>query len=247
MKKLIVKRIGFDWASPPSRAVVMFTKYADIQNVELQQIRLTKNEHKTNEYKRLFPMQVVPSLLELDLNDPNYEFAITESAAIMRYLADTNSSKIPDGLYPKSDQNPQLRAKIDMMVDWNHVGLRYQSNRLIFLKYFVKLRKLDIVVSQSEVDETEKRMLNGLTILEMRLNEGHQYLIDDQISMADFSSLADVTQLRFLINCDQYLDQFPKVKQWQQKMFELQAVKESHDVFFDLVQKSQEKYKDLLV
>ena len=86
-------------------------------------------------------------MLELDLNDPNYEYAIAESSTIMRYLSDTNGSPIPEGLYPKTTENPQLRVKIDQMLDWNHVGLRYQSNRLVFLKYFVKLRKLDIEVT----------------------------------------------------------------------------------------------------
>ena len=66
--KIMIKRklsVYYDWSSPPSRAVMMFFKHVlrpeDYTTVEL---RLSKNEHKTPEYRKINPVQQIPVILE---------------------------------------------------------------------------------------------------------------------------------------------------------------------------------------
>lgn len=40
-KKILT--IYYDWASPPSRAVMAFAKLAKLSNVQYEEVRLTKN------------------------------------------------------------------------------------------------------------------------------------------------------------------------------------------------------------
>ena len=130
--------VFYDWASPPARSVISFCKYAKLPNVSYKEVRLTKNEQKSPEFTRINPKQQVPAILEVD-EESKHSFALSESHAIMRYLALTRPGVEPS-LY--ADKEPEQRARIDEYLDWHHVGLRFGTNRFVFLKYFSKLRKL---------------------------------------------------------------------------------------------------------
>ena len=61
----------------------------------------------------------------------------------MRYLCNSRP-EVPEYLYPKEDL--VRRAFIDQYLDWHHSGLRACTTKLVFKKYFAKLRKLDDAV-----------------------------------------------------------------------------------------------------
>ena len=140
-KRLIT--LHYDWSSPPSRAAMMFCKHVfggDPQGFRAKETRLMKNEHKTPEYTKVNPMQQIPAIYETDEDGMSHPYVLAESSTIMRYLMNTRFAGNPeyDHLYPSRDM--QARAKVDEYLDWNHVGLRFNTNRYVKLHYFFIVR-----------------------------------------------------------------------------------------------------------
>jgi glutathione S-transferase len=77
-------------------------------DVELVHVDLTVGEHRSDWYAAVNPNRQVPALTDGD-------FTITESATILRYLADLADSP----LYPK---DRRARAKVDEALDWFNTG-----------------------------------------------------------------------------------------------------------------------------
>jgi len=149
----------YDWSSPPSRAVMMFCKHvfgAD-STFKSKETRLMKNEHKTPEYTKINAVQQIPAIYETDEDGESHPFALAESSTIMRYIMNTRFAGNPelDHLYPSGDL--QARAKVDEYLDWNHVGLRLNTNRYVKLHYFFIVRGLvPEPQAQAEVKEALK-------------------------------------------------------------------------------------------
>ena len=124
---------------------MMFCKHVfgrEPQGFKAKETRLMKNEHKTPEYTKVNSMQQIPAIFEADEDGISHPFSLAESSTIMRYLMNTIFSGNPDydHLYPSRDM--QARAKVDEYLDWNHVELRFNTNRYVKLHYFFIVRGL---------------------------------------------------------------------------------------------------------
>jgi glutathione S-transferase len=95
-------------ASTASRPVLLFAAENDIP-LEMQLVDIFKGEHRQPAYTALNPNGLVP-LLE------DGEFRLTESSAILKYLAD----KFDSPLYPKGLQQ---RARVNERMDWFNTQL----------------------------------------------------------------------------------------------------------------------------
>ena len=95
-------------ASTASRPVLLFAAESGLA-LELQLIDIFKGEHHQPAYKALNPNALVPMLEDGD-------FRLTESSAILKYLADKTASP----LYPK---DPQRRARVNERMDWINTQL----------------------------------------------------------------------------------------------------------------------------
>ena len=125
---------------------------------------------------------------------------------------------------------------------WSQISYEY----IIFLKYFVKFRKLDhLTVTPLDLKEAEDRLLKGLELLEQRLKSS-KYLISDKVTLADLVAIADIAQMNFLINRNDYFKDKTKINEWYKRMFEVEAVQDLHKIVFELIRKSHEKYADML-
>ena len=62
-------KLFFDHASPPSRAVKAFLKISKLQNVSEQEIRISKNEHKTESFKQINPLGTLPVIMETQMDE----------------------------------------------------------------------------------------------------------------------------------------------------------------------------------
>ena len=98
--------------SQPARAVMIFARAAKIPH-EFENIMIKEKLHKTPEYTKINPFQIVPSITDNGM-------PIIESCAILRYLATTRN--VDDHWYPK---DPLLQSKVDSYLAWQHFNTRY--------------------------------------------------------------------------------------------------------------------------
>ena len=138
----------FDWTSPPSRALMMLSRYvypnAEKAGITYNEVRLTKGWHRTEEFAKINPRKTIPAMVA-ETKDRE-TFSIGESQAIIRYIlntiSDSETAKRVDHLYPREDF--VQRAKIDEYLDWNHVGLRQVTNTYAKEYFFTKIRGLPV-------------------------------------------------------------------------------------------------------
>ena len=99
-------KLYFDWNSQPSRAIISFCRI-NLIPVELQEVRIGKRQHFTEEFRKINPAQAVPVLAEVDMKT-NEVWYLFESNAILRYLCE--KFKVADHWYPK---DPVKRALVN--------------------------------------------------------------------------------------------------------------------------------------
>src|SRR5580698_9631516 len=90
-------------ASTTSRSVQMFALDQGIA-LDYEIVDLFKGAQQSPEYKRVNPSSMVPTLVDGD-------FTLTESSAILKYLADKSNS----AAYPKE---LKARARVNEHMDW---------------------------------------------------------------------------------------------------------------------------------
>ncbi|XP_040583895.1 glutathione S-transferase 1 [Lepeophtheirus salmonis] len=165
--------------SPHCRAVLMCIKALDL-DVELSKLDLyQKFEHRRPWFVKLNPQHTLPTLKDED-------FVLWESRAIMSYLVnkygDTKSST--SSLYPK---DPKLRAIVDRILFFD-IGTLYKN----IIDYFHPI----IMYGDDGNEQKENALKTSLDILDTMVKEGGGvYLVNNHITIADFSVLASVTQL----------------------------------------------------
>ena len=87
-----------DNMSQPGRAVICFCKLTGIE-FELSEVSVLSGEQFSPAFKKLNPKKLIPVLVETDLRTGE-RFILTESHSILRYLALTRASTIPQNWYP---------------------------------------------------------------------------------------------------------------------------------------------------
>src|SRR3990172_6005243 len=109
-------KIYYHPASTTSRPLMLFVAESGI-NVEFQVIDLFTGEHYKPPYEAINPNHLVPVLEDGD-------FRLTESSAILKYLAD----KINSPAYPK---DLRRRAHVNELMDWFNTGLMRSEERRV--------------------------------------------------------------------------------------------------------------------
>jgi len=190
--------------STTSRPVMMLCAHAGI-DVEQVTVDLFSGEHKQAAHLSLNPNGLVP-VLEDD------GFVLTESSAIMKYLAD----KVGSPTYPK-ELRP--RARVNEAMDWFNANLyREIGYHLVYPQVFPDHRRATDELNQSVVEWGRERTGAMLEILDGRWNllagEGN-YLLGPELSIADFFgaeliAFADVIRLNW--------DRYPGVARWLGEM-----------------------------
>ena len=96
-----------DKDSQRARAVLCFCEANGIE-YELIELGILGGGARTAEYAKINPLQKVPALQEVDKTTGEVVFTLTETHAIMRYLATV--CKVSDHWYP---EEPRKRARVD--------------------------------------------------------------------------------------------------------------------------------------
>jgi glutathione S-transferase len=184
--------------STTSRPVMQFIADNNIK-CDMEVVDILKGQHYEPAYSKLNPNHLIP-MLEED------GFRLTESASILRYLAE----KIGSPAYPK---DLKQRAHVNEVMDWfNSNFYRDWGYGLIYPQLFPHLKREDAKVQEGVVGWGKDKSKIWLQILNDHwLGSGSKYLCGNQLTVADYFGAA-ITTAGELVHCD--LSAYPNVKRW---------------------------------
>ena len=189
-------------ASTTSRPLVMFIEDHAIP-AELQVVDLFTGEHLKEPFAEVNPNCLVPVLEEGD-------FRLTESSAILKYLADS----IDSPAYPK---DLRQRARVNEMMDWINTQLcRDLAYGTVYAQIFPGHKRPTEESQRVTVAWGQERAKRWLTVLDQKLlGSDKTYLCGSQVTIADYYG-ASFVHLAEVIGSD--LSAYPNVKRWLDRM-----------------------------
>jgi glutathione S-transferase len=194
-----------DPVATTSRAVLAMCRHEQV-DVELRFVSLMKGEHHADTFARLNPNRMVPVLVDDG-------FVLTESSAILRYLARSRSS----ALYPAGLQEA---ARVDEMLAW------FESNfykdfgyQYVYPQLLPHHARGTGDATRATVEWGRKSSHRWLQVLDAHfLAHGQDYLTGRNLSIADFHGVS-ILSLGELVGCD--LGGYPRVEAWNMRMKQL--------------------------
>ncbi len=209
--------------SRPVRALIAENKLP-VEEVELD---FYKGEHASEPYTSLNPNALVPTL-----DDDG--FILTESSAIMKYLAD----KFDLPSYPK---DLKTRARVNEMMDWFNTGFyRDYGYNVVYPQIYPHHKRPDDEVQSGTIAWGKENTKKWLKVLNDHwLGKGNKYLVGDQMTIADLFGYALLTC--GVVTRDEYKD-YPNVERWVKEVEKLPSwakINEALAGFRDFVKDQQ--------
>jgi glutathione S-transferase len=195
-------KIYYHPASTTSRPLMMFIEDNGIA-AELQLVDLFTGEHQGEGFAAINPNRLVPVLEDGD-------FRLTESSAILKYLADS----IDSPAYPK---DLKQRARVNEMMDWINTQLcRDLAYGTVYPQIFPGHKRPSDEAQRLTVAWGQERAKQWMTVLDQRLlGADKAYLCGDQITIADYYG-ASFVHLAEVVGSD--LSAYPNVRRWLDRM-----------------------------
>lgn len=171
----------------------------------------TESEMYSVEHRARHPFGRVPVLQHGD-------FVLYETTAIAMYI---DESFAGPALLPR---DPAHRA---VTHQWMSCLNAYFYPSIIFALVHERLvfDELGIPADEAVITESLPKIAHCLTIMNAQLCK-HPYLVNEQITMADYFSLPTITALTFVPEGKQLLAHFEAVRAWLERMSTLPAVVE---------------------
>ncbi len=165
-------------------------------------INLVKGEQRHPDFLRLNPSGRIPVIVDHDASDK--PFVLTQSVAILHYLAEKTGKMLPDSLIAK--------ARVYEWMNFHAIDI----GSVLFSAFYLEKR---VTPPQPEAAE----------ILRKRIHELYQHF-DQQLAHQDFLagssySIADVTTFPALFGQKQELKDYQHLNRWLQQLNNRSAVK----------------------
>lgn len=203
-------------ASPVCHPIAMFI--ADhAMEVEQQVVDLMAGEQYQPAYAAINPNNAVPVL-------EDGSFRLTESSAILKYLADLVDSPT----YPKP---LQARARVNSAMDWVNTGLYRTFGYSLCYPQVLPHVKLPDPTAQSLTlagGQAGSRKMLGVMNDHM-LGDKNSWLCGDTLTIADYFA-SGILSLGVLTNCG--FGSWPNVARWYKRMEDLPNWKSSTAALF---------------
>jgi glutathione S-transferase len=205
--------------SMTSRPVRLFIAESKIPMDE-EVVDLMTGAHLQPPYSGLNPNCLVPMLEDGDLR-------LTESSAILKYLADKTGSPA----YPK---DLKARARVNEMMDWINTNFyREWGYNLAYPQLFPHLKRGSEAVQAGTLEWGKEQSKRWLRLLNDHwIGPDKQYLCGDQITIADYFA-AGIVSLGDVIRVD--FSAYPNVKRWLDTMKKLPFWPKVNEAFDGLV------------
>lgn len=175
-------KLYYDLMSQPSRALYIFLNVTGI-SFESKPIKLREGEHFGDAFGEINPFRKVPVI-----DDDG--FKLTESVAILRYLA--REKGVDDHWYPNDSK---LQAKVDEYLEWQHVNTRLFC-AMFFQHKFLRPMMFQKPVNEKSVKTFQDGMENCLREIEqIWLKDGkNKFICGDDITIADLLACCELEQ-----------------------------------------------------
>jgi len=205
-------KIYYHPASTTSRPLMLFAQESNLQ-ADFQVIDLFTGEHYKPPYEAINPNHLVPAMDDGD-------FRLTESSAILKYLAEKTSSP----LYPKDLKE---RARINERMDWVNTQLcRDLAYGLVYPQIFPHHKRPTDEAQKETLKWGKERAAGWLKVMNDQLL-GKQFLAGDKMTIADFFA-APFVALAETVGSN--LGSYPKVKAWLAGMKALKSWQKVNEV-----------------
>ena len=191
--------------SPVCRPIAMLIADHGLA-VEQQTVNLMAGEQYQPAFAAINPNNAVPVL-------DDGAFRLTESSAILKYLADVADSPA----YPKP---LQARARVNAAMDWTNTSFyRSFGYSLVYPQVLAHLKLSDPAAQTLllTAGQAGSRRLLGI-LNDHMLGASHPFLCGDSLSIADYFA-SGILSLAELIGCS--FSAWPNVQRWYQRMQEL--------------------------
>ncbi len=205
-------KLHFHPASTASRPVVLFCHEANIA-YEPVIVDILTGAHLKEPFAKLNPSKQVPVLEDGD-------FVLTESSAILKYLADKASSPA----YPK---DLKARAHVNEVMDWfNTNHYREWGYHLIYPQVFPHHLRKPEAAQQATIEWGKEKSEQWLQLLNDNVLGSKKYLCSEQISIADYFG-AEILSAGDLIHVS--YKRYPNVDRWMSSMRALPGWKKTNE------------------
>ena len=198
--------------SPNGHKISITLEELDLK-YDMYHIKLSKNEQKEDWFLKINPNGRIPAIVDKSNNN----FRVFESGSIMLYLID------------KYDKNHKISFEHGTnlyyeMVSWlffQNAGIGpMQGQAHHFVRYAPE--KIDYAIKRYQ---NETRRL--YSVLETRLKENGDWLVGDKMTIADIAIYPWVN-VSFYGDID--MSEFPKLREWSDRIFAREAVRRGMDV-----------------
>ena len=208
-------KVYYHPVSTTSRPVMLFSQENNLP-VEFQVVDLMTGEHMKPQYAGMNPSKLVPMLEDGD-------FRLTESSAILKYLAEkTNSPAYPKDL--------KARARVNERMDWINTQLcRDFAYGLVYPQIFPNHKRPSDEHQKGQLAWAKERSQTWMKVLDQDLIGKQKYLCGDQITIADYFASSFVSLAEFM-RAD--FSAYPNLKAWYQRMKGLKKWNEVHTIFY---------------
>ena len=183
--------------STTCRPVMQFIADNNIP-VDMETVDILKGQHYEPAYSKINPNHLIPMLEDGD-------FRLTESSAILKYLAEkTNSPAYPKDL--------KARARVNEVMDWfNSQFYRDYGYGLIYPQLFPSLKRESEETQKSAIKWGKEGTERWLKVLNDHILGSHKYLCGNEVTVADYFGLA-ILQVGEVIRCN--LKAYPNIARW---------------------------------
>lgn len=203
--------------SPASTTCRIITMFAAEEGIPLDYvpIDLMAGEHRKPDYMAVNPSGLVPTL-----DDDG--FRLTESGAIIRYLA----NNVGSGAYPEDLKD---RARVDEAMEWFYSNFyKDLGYAMIYPQLFPHHKRQTDEAQAGTIAWGKEKAEHWLSILDKDLiGPGRQFLCGDKLTLADYVG-AEMVVLGELVHCK--YQAYPNVRRWIGNMKALKHWNDVHEV-----------------
>ncbi|XP_046904241.1 glutathione S-transferase theta-1a [Hypomesus transpacificus] len=193
-----------DLHSQPCRSVFLFAKKNDIP-FEFKFVDLASGQHYSEDFGNVSLVRKVPVLKDGD-------FILTESVAILKYMAEKFSASVSDNWYPADLQE---RARVNEYLAWQHSAMRAHGSKVYWFRAILPI-VTGAEVPKEKMDSAMEDFTQSLKVFEEKFLQEKPFIVGDQISLADIVAIVEVMQ-PFGTGLDVF-ESRPKLSAWKDRV-----------------------------